>query len=141
MAVSRQLEGAAYGYADYWERTGNFTVRREMPHPEGVLIVNLGDPIAITGGDGQALDLKAGEAFVAGVYVRPALSWSHGAQAGIHVFLPLTTLRRLIGVPMDELVDRVVPLDTLLGRTARPASATPSAWDLGHSGSCCASRR
>jgi AraC-like DNA-binding protein len=119
MAVSRQLEGDVYGYADYWERTGSFTARRELPHPEGVLIVNLGDPVAITGGDGQAVGLKAGEAFVAGVHVRPALSRSLGAQAGIHVFLPLTTLRRIIDIPMDILVDRVVPLDALLGRTAR----------------------
>ena len=119
MASSRQLDGNVYGYADYWERTGSFTVRRELPHPEGVLIVNLGDPIAITGGDGEVLSLKAGEAFVAGVHVRPALSQSIGAQAGVHVFLPLATLRRLLDVPMDELVDRVVPLDALLGRAAR----------------------
>ncbi len=37
----------------------------------------------------------------------------------MHVFLPLPSLRRLIGVPMDELADRVVTLDALLGRDAR----------------------
>ncbi len=112
------LRRELYGYSDYWERTGAFTVRRELPHAEGVLIVNLGDPIAITGGDGHVLHLKPGEAFVAGAHLRPALSQSNGTQAGIHVFLPLVTLRRLLAVPMDNLIDSVVPLDALLGRAA-----------------------
>lgn len=119
MAACAQLDGDVHGYADYWERTGGFTVRRELPHAEGVLIVNLADPIEITGGDGHAIRLQAGEAFVAGVHTRSALSHSTGTQAGIHVFLPLATLRRLLGVRMSELVDSVVPLDVLLGRNAR----------------------
>jgi AraC-like DNA-binding protein len=110
--------GDLYGYSDYRERTAGFTTRRELPHAEGVMIVNLGDPIAITGGDGGVLPLRAGEAFVAGAHLRPALSHSNGAQAGMHVFLPLTTLRRLLGVPMDRLIDRVAPLDALLGAAA-----------------------
>lgn len=119
MAASSQLNGAVHGYADYWERTGGFTVRRELPHAEGVLIVNLADPIEVTGGDARAIRLGSGEAFVAGVHTRTALSHSIGTQAGIHVFLPLATVRRLLGVPMDELADQVVPLDALLGRSAR----------------------
>jgi hypothetical protein len=46
---------------------------------------------------------------------RPALSRSMGQQSGMHVFLPLSSLRRLLGVRMDQLVDRVIPLDALLG--------------------------
>ncbi|MCD0423710.1 helix-turn-helix domain-containing protein [Rubrivivax sp. JA1024] len=106
------------GYCDYREHTGGFTTRRELPHAEGVFIVNLGDPISITGGDGAVLSLKAGEAFVAGAHLRPALSHSSGAQAGVHIYLPLATLRRLLGTPMHELADRVVGLDALLGRSA-----------------------
>ena len=113
------LAGLIYGYSDYWERTGGFTTRRELPHAEGVLIINLGAPIAITGGDGAVLQLRSGEAFVAGIHLRSALSRSEGAQAGMHVFLPLTTLRRLLAIPMDQLVDRVVGLDALLGAEAR----------------------
>jgi len=109
-----ELRNEIYGYSDYRERTGGFTVRRELPHAEGVLIVNLGAPIAITGGDGRMLQLKAGDSFAAGAHLRPALSHSEGSQAGMHVFLPLATLRRLLAMPMDRLVDRVIPLDTLL---------------------------
>jgi AraC-like DNA-binding protein len=114
-----ELRGDIHGYADYWERTGGFTTRRELPHAEGVLIFNLGAPIAITGGDGSILRLRAGEAFAAGAHLHPALSHSEGTQAGMHVFLPLATLRRLLGTPMDRLVDRVIPLDAVLGLEAR----------------------
>lgn len=118
-----ELGDEIYGYSDYWERTGSFTTRRELPHAEGVLIVNLGASIAITGGDGGTLQLQAGEAFAAGAHLRPALSHSDGAQAGMHVFLPLATLRRLLGTPMDRLVDQVVPLDALLGADFRDLGA------------------
>jgi AraC-like DNA-binding protein len=37
----------------------------------------------------------------------------------MHVFLPLATLRRLLGIPMGEMIDRVVPLDAVLGKAAR----------------------
>jgi len=112
------LTGLIRGYCDYDETTGGFTTRRELPHGEGVVIVNLGAPIAIVGGDGRTITLRAGEGFVAGVHLRPALSRSIGAQRGIHVFLPLASLRRLLGMPMHALFDRVVPLDALLGRGA-----------------------
>jgi AraC-like DNA-binding protein len=123
VAAPAELGSEIYGYADYWERTGGFTMRRELPHAEGVLIVNLDAPIAITGGDGSILRLEAGEAFAAGAHLRPALSQSDGTQSGMHVFLPLATLRRLLGIPMDRLVDRVVPLDDVLGRESRDLGA------------------
>lgn len=119
VAAPPELSDHIYGYSDYWERTGGFTTRRELPHAEGVLIVNLGAPIAITGGDGAVLRLEAGGAFAAGAHLRPALSHSQGTQAGMHVFLPLATLRRLLGTPMDRLVDQVIPLDAALGPQAR----------------------
>ncbi|QNQ08129.1 helix-turn-helix domain-containing protein [Sphingomonas alpina] len=122
IAPPAALVGLIHGYCDYAERTGGFTARRELPHGDGVMIVNLGDPITIVGGDGQILDLGTGEAFVGGIHLRPALSQSNGTQRGVHVFLPLTTLRRLLGLPMHLLLDRVVPLDAVLG---------VAAWQLG----------
>lgn len=118
-APSAPVAGVIRGYCDYAERTGGFTTRRELPNAEAVLLVNLGDPIALVGGDGAPLSLGPGEAFVAGTHLRTALSRSNGAQRGVHVFLPLESLRRLLGLPMRELVDRVVPLDALLGAGAR----------------------
>jgi AraC-like DNA-binding protein len=119
IAPPRLLAGGIDAYEDYRERTGGFTTRREVPHAEAVLIINLGEPIAVTGGDGHVLHVAAGEGFVAGAHLRPALSRSGGAQSGMHVRLPLTTLRRMLGLPMTALMDRVVPLDALLGVQAR----------------------
>ncbi len=118
-AASPQLAGLVDGYCDYSERTPGFTTRRELPHPDGVLIINLGRRIHITAGDGAMLALEPGEAFVAGVHLRPALSHSDGEQAGVHVFLPLATLRRLVGAPMHTLIDQAVPLAILLGPEGR----------------------
>lgn len=113
------LAGLIDGYCDYAERTGSFTCRRELPHAGGVLMVNLADPISLTGGDGRVVRLNAGEAFIAGTHLRPALSCSTGRQAGVEINLPLSTLRRLLGTPMTLFLDRVVPLADLLGADAR----------------------
>lgn len=103
------------GYSDYAERTVTFTTRRELPHAHGVLLVNLAKPLLIVDGHGREIVLQMGEAFVAGPHLRPALSRSMGEQSGVHVFMPFSSLRRLIGMPMDSLLDQVAPLDTLLG--------------------------
>lgn len=118
-APAPALAGLITGYADYSERTAGFTTRRELPHPGGVLIFNLGAPIRITGGDGAVLHLQSGEAFIAGPHLRPALSHSGGSQAGIQVFLPLTTLHRLLRTPMHQLADQAAPLDAFIGSPAR----------------------
>ncbi|TWB83042.1 AraC family transcriptional regulator [Nitrospirillum amazonense] len=114
LAPPPALSGLVDGYADYRERT-SFTTRRELPHAQAVLIVNLAEPIGIVGGDGRPITLRAGEGFVAGAHLAPALSRSGGTQAGMHVFLSLSSLRRLLGCPLTDLVDRVVPLDAVLG--------------------------
>lgn len=113
VSAPRHLHGLIDGYSVYSERTGTFDTRRELPHAEGVMIVNLAEPAFITGGDGREITLGPGEAFVAGAHLRPALSRSTGAQSGIHIFLSLSSLRRLLGVPMTGLADRAVPLDAL----------------------------
>lgn len=118
VAPAAELRGWIEGYCAYEERTSGFSTRRELPHAEGVLILNLGDAVRITGGDGLQLVLRAGEGFVAGVHLRPALSHSSGAQRGLQVQLPLVSLRRLLGVPMDQLQDRVLDLRTLWGAAA-----------------------
>ena len=119
IAPPPRLAGDIRGYCDYRETTGVVTTRRELPHAEGVLIINLGQRIEIVGGDAGVLRLNAGDAFFAGPHLKPALSRSGGSQAGVHVYLPLSTMRRLIDTPMHAFVDRVAPLDAFLGNEAR----------------------
>ncbi|HTZ72093.1 MAG TPA: helix-turn-helix domain-containing protein [Acetobacteraceae bacterium] len=114
VAPPPHLAGAIRGYSVYWERTGSFSMRRELPGAEAVMIVNLGAPIALTGGDGGRITLAAGEAFIAGAHLRPAFSASTGSQQGVHVHMPLIGLRQLLGMPLDKLTDRTVRLDDIL---------------------------
>jgi hypothetical protein len=68
VAPPAELAGLIDGYTVYSERTGAFDTRRELPHAEGVMIVNLAQTVFITGGDGREITLRAGEAFVAGAH-------------------------------------------------------------------------
>jgi AraC-like DNA-binding protein len=104
------------GYTDYWERTGSFTTRREIPSLQAVLIVNLGAPIGITGGDGAHVTLGPGEGFVGGLHDRHALSHSAGRQTGIHVWLTMPGFQRLLGGAAGAIANRTVKLADLLGR-------------------------
>ncbi|HEX4738159.1 MAG TPA: helix-turn-helix domain-containing protein [Allosphingosinicella sp.] len=107
------LAGAIDSYSDYWEVTGGFTARREMPGIEPVLIINLGEPIGIVGGDGREIKLGSGEGFAGATHTRSAISRSNGAQRGVHVHMPLLTMKRLLGIPLHELADRAVALGDL----------------------------
>lgn len=123
IAAPRDLRDWIGGYCDYSEHTRGFSTRRELPHAEGVLMVNLGDPVQLTGGDGRRLTLQSGEGFVAGAHLKPALSHSGGRQSGLQVELPLSSLRRLLGVPMQGLNEMVVDLRTLWGADGADAIA------------------
>ena len=96
-ASAEPLTGLIRSYCDYSEQTRGFITRRELPHSEGVLIFNLVGDVAITGGNGRELRLRPGQAFVAGIHLRPALSNSPGYHACIQVDLPMSTLPRLLG--------------------------------------------
>jgi AraC-like DNA-binding protein len=113
------------GFSHFEEHVTSFTTRRELPGTQGVLIINFGETIGLTGGDGQTIRLEAGEGFVGGVHTQSALSRTErGLQRGIHVYLPLASLRRLFAPDMQEIADRVVTLDAIVG--ARMAAIGPA---------------
>jgi AraC-like DNA-binding protein len=112
--AARGFDGAIERYGHYEEQVGGFVARREMPGTQALLLINLGDDVQLTGGDGVRIAVGAGEGFVAGVHCRPAVSAAPtGRQRGVHVYLPVATLRRLFRIDMDEIQDRVVRLDAL----------------------------
>jgi AraC-like DNA-binding protein len=112
------LRPAVGSYSDYWEVTDGFTTRREMPGIEPVLIVNLGDPVEIVAGDGQSIIVGTGHGLAGATHTRSAMSRSSGTQRGVHIHLPLLTMKRLFGLPLHELADRAVPLEAF-GKWAR----------------------
>lgn len=127
-AADPALAGLVTGYTDYWERTGSFSIRRELPSLRPVMIVNLGAPIAVTGGDGGQIVLQAGEGFLAGLHDRHALSASRGGQAGVHVWLTMRGYQLLLGAAAGVTANQAVPMADLL---AAPGAAVRGAAALG----------
>jgi AraC-like DNA-binding protein len=121
-APSPALAGRVGRYADYWEETASFAARRELASTSGVLIYALGAPLEITGADGRIVAIAAGEAFAGGIADATSLSRGLGPQAGIHVFMPLTSLAAVCGAPLAAVANRVVAFADLVG---------PEAHDLG----------
>ncbi len=113
-----ELEGHILGYTDYDERTVGPVRRRELPETGIVLVLNLGAPIAVEDPRDPATRRTFDSAFVAGLTDTYSLTETTGSQAGVQVNLSPLGARRLFGVPMHELANRVVPLDDLLGRAA-----------------------
>lgn len=117
-APAPALRGRVGRYSAYREETKSFAARRELATTEGVLIYALGDPLEITGADGRVVVLRAGEAFAGGISDATSLSRGLGPQAGVHVFMPLTSLAAVTGAPVAEIANCVAPLRDLIGRDA-----------------------
>ena len=112
-----RLRGQVRDYVGYREDTPEPLRRREVPSAEITLIVSLGPAIGI-GAPGGAAPSERRTSFVAGLHDGPVLTEHDGRQHGIEVRLAPLAARRLFGVPMDEMANRVVALDDLLGRDA-----------------------
>ena len=82
-----------------------------MPWAGAVAIVCFGVPYRL---DGEPF-----ETFVGGLSDRPVLTEFVGDAGGVQVDLTPLGARRVLGLPMDELTNRVVALDDVLGRRAR----------------------
>jgi AraC-like DNA-binding protein len=117
-APAPTLRGLVSHYCDYREETASFSARRELAATEGVLLYALGAPLEITGADGRMVTVRAGEAFVGGIADATSLSRGGGAQAGVHVFLPLESLATVCGAPLSAIANRVVPFRELAGKEA-----------------------
>jgi AraC-like DNA-binding protein len=101
---------------------------REVPIPGIPLILNLGDPwrIADAGSSGRA---RRRDSFVAGMGVGPAVVHAPASSCCIELRLTPLVAHRIVGVRMDELTNRTVELEDVLGRrgaelTARLRDAT-----------------
>ena len=105
-------------YSAYWEETRSFAARQELATTSGVLIYALGGPLEIVGADGESVLVRQGEGFAGGIADATSISRAHGAQAGMHVFMPLSSLAAVTGVPLAELANRVANMRDLIGPAA-----------------------
>lgn len=104
-----ELRGVVLRAADFHERSQPLR-RSEGPLVGVVLLVSLGPDIEVAG--------ERIGSFAAGLWDRPVTTGHFGEQAGYQLYLDLLGARRLLGVPIAELANRLVHLDDLLGRFA-----------------------
>jgi AraC-like DNA-binding protein len=107
------LRGVVQRAADFHER-GAPLRRLESPLAGVVLVVSLGPDMEIDG--------RATGSFVAGVWDRPTIAGHYGEQAGYQLYLDLIEARRVLGVPVGELANRLVALEDVLGSFAAELS-------------------
>jgi AraC-like DNA-binding protein len=101
------LRGHVLRYTGFREHSPVPVVRREVPWLGAVAIVSFWAPYAI---DGDPIGSFAG-----GLSDRPITTELVGTAGGVQVdFTPLGA-RRLLGLPMEELANRVVALEDVLG--------------------------
>jgi AraC-like DNA-binding protein len=111
------LAGSVRRYCGYVERSAAPMRRTQVASPQVTLIISLGPAIAVTMDPADpASRAQRRTSFVAGLSDVPALTEYVGDQHGIQVDLTPLAARRLLGVPMSEVANRVVDLEDLIGR-------------------------
>jgi AraC-like DNA-binding protein len=112
------LRGLVRSYEDFRERSAAPLRRREVAIPDPVVILDLGEGWDVGSGDGDG-PLDHHGSFAAGVGDRPSVVEHAGRARCMQVNLTPLGARRLLGLPLAELTNLVVPLDELLGSQAR----------------------
>jgi len=97
----------------YDERASGPQVQRQFPVPFCVIIIDLGPPLRVSQGGDASNAARHPGGFAAGLGGTFADTAHEGHQRGVQVDLTPTGARRVLGVPMDELADRVVSLRDL----------------------------
>ena len=95
-----------------WARPGR---RRAVVTGDVALIVNFGSPLGLTDPRDQSGTVKYRSAFVAGLSDSYSLCDWTGDSYGIQVDLTPIGAHQVLGLPMDELANRVVELEEALG--------------------------
>jgi AraC-like DNA-binding protein len=101
-----------YEYQGFRESRASPGCRQNLPSTRVPLILNFGPAFRLSG-PGQEWSERT--SLVAGVHDRYALDASTGASYCMQVDLTPIGAHRLLGLPMDELANRVVELDDVLG--------------------------
>ena len=105
------LRGVIRRASDFEERAAGPLRRVEAPLLGIVVVVSLGPDIEVAG--------ERTASFAAGLWDRPVTTGHFGEQRGYELYLDPLGARRLLGVPMVELANRLVRLEDLLGPRAR----------------------
>lgn len=89
--------------------------RRELPSTGIVLIFDFGPTLRFLDAETGVLRDSHGRGFVAGLHDITVLTETVGGQSGLHATLTPLGARRLLGLPMGDLVNQVVGVDDAFG--------------------------
>jgi AraC-like DNA-binding protein len=103
------------------ERSTETITEPELPFAGAVVLIVLGDALDI---DGERI-----RSFASGLYDRPVLTERRGHQRILQLDLTPLGARRLLGVPMDELTNCVVPAEALIGAELIDRAGEAGDWD------------
>jgi AraC-like DNA-binding protein len=103
----------------YAEHETGFVRRRELPSGLATLVFNLGQELRVEHPPGIRTAYPAGTAFFAGVSSTYAVTETDRSQEGAQVMLTLLGARLLLGLPLDEVGNRLIDPVDLFGATAR----------------------
>ena len=103
----------------YTEHDTEFTRRREMPNGLATILFNLGHDLRIEHPAATHTTFTSGSAFFTGPSTTYAVSETDRAQQGVQVILTPLGARRLLGMPLIEVGDRLLDPVDLLGRSMR----------------------
>jgi AraC-like DNA-binding protein len=115
-------------YTGYVERTAKPLRRLEVPSADVTLIISPDTRLSLPDVRDSSRPATRLTSFVAALHDTYALVDHDGFQHGIEVRLTPLGAHSLFGLPMDELTNRVVGLDDLLGRGAD--ELVDRLWDL-----------
>lgn len=110
-----RLQDVVLSYTGYRECNPGPTRRQELPTTGIVLIFDFGPTLRFLDREGERVVGRHAGGFLAGLSEWPVLTETAGAQSGLHVNLTPLGARRLLGLPMSELANRVVGLEEVFG--------------------------
>lgn len=109
------LRGLVLGYCGYTEEQTDFAARLEVPHPNVVLILNLGPAIRVNSPT-QSTELGS---FIAGLHDRPVHVAATGPMRCLQVDLTPAGARLLLDQPLAAFANAAISLNDLGGQSFR----------------------
>lgn len=106
------------GCRGYTETSPKPVRRREVPVGHIVLVLNIGDGFEVAPAHGDHAKTALPRSFVAGLHAHAVIVASSGSACCLQADLTPTAARRLLGLPLGQIADRVVPLVDLIGPEA-----------------------
>jgi AraC-like DNA-binding protein len=119
LTPSERLAPFVRRFNAYRERDTGFARRRELPSPLATMVFNLGSELRVEHPLGTRTTYQAGAAFYSGMSATYAVTETDGAQEGAQVMLTTLGARRLLGIPLIEIGDRLTDPYDLFGAAAR----------------------